>query len=399
MAPSGATRAAYDVVVIGGGVVGSATAYFLAAEPAFHGSVLVVERDPTYAHAPSARATGGIRQQFSTPENVQIGLFGAQFINQAHERLEVDGDAPDLGFREHGYLLLATPEMLAVMRANQEVQLANGADIVFLDQAELSCRCSWLACEQLAGGFLGRRNEGWLDPYALLMAFRRKAQALGVRYAKDEAVDLWREGGRITAVRLRDAGWIAAGVVVDAAGARDAARIAALAGVALPVEPRKRTAFVFDCRERVDARSLTILPNGIAFRPEGQGFLGNTAPPADRDPATDDLEIDHDLFEDVLWPGLAEWVPAFEAIKPTAAWACHYDFNTLDENAIIGPPPDYPNFLIAAGFSGHGLQQAPAVGRALAELITFGVYRTLDLTRLGYQRVLTGEGLPETNCY
>jgi sarcosine oxidase len=390
---------AYDVVIIGGGVIGSATAYFLASEPAFDGRVLVVERDPSYAQAPSARATGGIRQQFSTPENVRIGLFGAGFVKRAHELLEVDGASPDLGFREQGYLLLATPEQLPVMQANHAVQLANGADIVFLDRAELSGRYPWLGCAQLAGGFLGRQNEGWLDPYALLMALRRKAQSLGVTYVADEAVELRLHGRRVAAVRLRDAGWIGVGTVVDAAGARDAARIAALAGVALPVEPRKRTAFVFDCRTRVDARSLTILPNGIAFRPEGQGFLGNAAPPPERDPATDDHEPDHTLFEEVLWPGLADWVSAFEAIKPTTVWACHYDFNTLDENAIIGPPPEPENFLIAAGFSGHGLQQAPAVGRALAELITFGGYRTLDLARLGYQRVLAGDPLRETNCY
>jgi len=392
-------HAAYDVVIIGGGVTGSATAYFLAATEGFDGSVLVVERDPTYQHAPSARATGGIRQQFSTPENVAIGLFGAEFIRHAHEHLAVDGAAPDVGFNERGYLLLATPGMLPVMQANHAVQRDNGADIAFLSADDLAARFPWLSSEGLAGGFLGLRNEGWLDPYALLQAFRRKARALGVTYVADEAVDVTRDGGRVTSVTLRDGGRIAAAAVLDAAGARDAARIAAMVGVELPVEPRCRSAFVFDCREEIGPTPLTILPSGIAFRPEGRGFLCNVSPPPDRDPVTCDLEVDHDLFEDLIWPGLAEHVPAFEAIKLTGAYCCHYDVNTLDENAILGRAPGLENFYLAAGFSGHGLQQSPAVGRALAELITYGEYRTLDLSRFGYERVLTGEAIVETNCY
>lgn len=392
-------KTSYDVVIIGGGVTGSAAAYFLAAEDAFDGSVLVVERDPTYQNAPSARATGGIRQQFSTPENVQIGLFGARFLKRIDEHLAVDGEVPDVGFRERGYLLLATPDMLPVMRANHAIQREHGADIAFQTPDELRARFPWLATDGLAGGFLGLSNEGWLDPYALLQAFRRKARSLGVTYVADEAVDLSREGNRVTAVTLRDAGRIEAGAVVDAAGARGAAKIAAMAGVELPVESRKRCAFVFECREDLGVPPLTILPNGVAFRPESRGFLTNVSPPAGRDPVTDDLEVEYDLFEEIIWPALAERVPAFEAIRLVNAYSCHYDFNTLDENAILGRPPGLENFHVACGFSGHGLQQSPAVGRALSELITFGAYRTLDLTRFGYERVLTGDAIVETNCY
>jgi FAD-dependent oxidoreductase domain-containing protein 1 len=389
----------YDVVIIGGGLMGSATAYFLAAEAAFGGSILVVERDSTYQHAPSARATGGIRQQFSVPENVRIGLFGAQFVKQIGEYLEVDGAVPDVGFREGGYLLLATPEALPLMQANHTTQRANGADIAFQTPDDLQTRFPWLDAAGLAGGFLGLSNEGWLDPYGLLQAFRRKARALGVTYVEDEAVGLTRHGSRVTAVTLRDAGQVQAGVVVDAAGARDAARIAAMAGVELPVEPRKRCTYVFECREDIGVPPLTILPDGVTFRPEGRGFLGNVSPPRERDRATEDFEVDYELFEEVIWPALAARVPAFEAIKLRNAYSCHYDLNLLDENAILGRPPGLENFYLASGFSGHGLQQSPAVGRALCELITFGGYRTLDLSRLEYQRVLAGAALVETNCY
>jgi FAD-dependent oxidoreductase domain-containing protein 1 len=392
-------RSSYDVVIIGGGVMGSAAAYFLAAQDAFAGSILVVERDSTYQNAPSARATGGIRQQFSVPENVRIGLFGAQFVKQIGAYLEVDGAVPDVGFKEQGYLLLATPEALPMMQANHATQLANGADIAFQTPAELATRFPWLDTGGLAGGFLGLSNEGWLDPYGLLQAFRRKARALDVTYVEDEAVGLIRHGGRVTAVTLRAAGRIQAGAVLDAAGARDAAKIAAMAGVELPVELRKRCTFVFECRADIGVPPLTILPDGVTFRPESRAFLANVSPPRERDPTTTDLEVDYELFEATIWPALAARVPAFEAIKLRQAYSCHYDLNLLDENAILGRPPGLENFYLASGFSGHGLQQSPAVGRALSELITFGAYRTLDLSRLGYERVLTGAAIVETNCY
>ena len=390
---------AYDVVIIGGGVTGSATAYFLAAEDAFDGRVLVVERDSTYQHAPSARATGGIRQQFSTPENIHIGLFGADFVKHIEEHLAVDGEVPDVGFKENGYLLLASPESLPLMRGNHAVQREHGADIVFQSTAELTDRFPWINVDGLAGGFLGLSNEGWLDPFSLLQAFRRKARALDVTYAEDEAIDVVVEHGRASAVNLRHAGRVGAGAVLNAAGARDVARITASVGLELPVEPRRRCTFVFECREDIGVAPLTIFTNGVAFRPEGSGFLANVSPPAERDRVTCDLDVDYELFDDIIWPALAERVPAFEAIKLARAYCCHYDVNTLDENAILGAVPSPDNFYIAAGFSGHGLQQSPAVGRAMSELITFGEFRTLDLSRFGYERILTGQRIPETNCY
>ena len=220
-----------------------------------------------------------------------------------------------------------------------------------------------------------------------------------MEYLTDEAQALSVDGRRVESVTLRNAGRIAAGVVINAAGARDAATIAARVGVDLPVEPRKRCTFAFECREDVGATPLTIMPNGVTFRPEGRGFISNSAPPPDRDPVCEDSEVEHWLFDEIIWPTLAQWVPVFEAIKVTTSWCCHYDFNTLDENAIVGRPPSLDNFYLAAGFSGHGLQQSPAIGRALSELVTYGEFRTLDLTRFGYQRVITGEGIPETNCW
>ena len=388
----------YDVVIVGGGVTGSSTAFFLASGD-FAGSVAVVERDPTYSHAPSARAAGGIRQQFSTPENIRIGLFGAEFVKRIDRYLAVDGEAPAVDFKERGYLILASPESLPLMEENHRVQRDLGARIEYQSNDALATRFPWMRTRGLAGGFLGLENEGWLDPYSLLQAFRRKAIALGVTYLQEEVVELRHAHGRVSEVVLASGARLAAGQVLNAAGARDVAGLMAGLGVHLPVEPRKRCAFVFECRDHIGETPQVILPNGIAFRAEGDRYLTTVAPPGESDPPTDQFDIDYTLFDDIIWPALAERVPAFEAIKLTNAHACHYDFNTLDENAILGRVPGYDNLLVAAGFSGHGLMQSPAVGRALAELVQFGEYRSLDLSRFGYDRILTNTPVVETNCY
>ena len=389
----------YDVVIVGGGVTGCSTALFLAREPGFDGTVLVVERDPTYGNSPSAKATGGFRQQFSTPENIRIGLFGVHFLKHIDEYLSLEGEVPDVGFRENGYLLLATESMLPAMLENNAVQRELGADVHFRTPDDLQARYPWLGAGGIAGGFLSDSGEGYVDPYSLLQAYRRKARSLGVEFVRDEAVSVKRDGARVTGVVLAEGGSVACGAVVNAAGAGGAPEICASLGVALPVESRKRCTFVFECREPIGPTPLTITEAGLAFRSEGKGFISNVSPPPERDPATKDSAIDYDLFEESIWPGLAARVPAFEAIRLTGAWCCHYDYNTLDENLIIGRTPAYENFYLAAGFSGHGLQQSPAVGRALAELISFGEYRAIDLSRFGYARVAAGEAIREVNCY
>ena len=284
----------YDVIVIGGGVSGCSTAYFLASDPGFDGRILVVERDPTYQDAPSARATGGIRQQFSTPENVRIGLFGAHFVKNADEYLAIDGEAPDLAWREGGYLLLATPETLPIMRENNAVQRAEGADIALLTPAELERKFDWLSTDGIAGGCNGLSGEGWVDPYSLLQAFRRKARSLGVVLVHDEALHVTRSGSRVTSVTLRAGGEIEAGAVVNAAGASGVKAIAAAVGVDLPIESRKRCTFVFECREQLEGVPLTITPEG-SDSARGADLPRQSRAAPESDPPTRDTEIDYDL--------------------------------------------------------------------------------------------------------
>jgi sarcosine oxidase len=387
-----------DILIAGGGVVGSSTAYFLTATPGFRGRVLVVEKDPTYGEAATARSAGGIRQQFSTPENIRMSQFGAAFVKNVAEHLSLPGERAQLPFVEQGYLFLATPSGLPVLRQNHATQIGLGADIALLDAAGLRRQFPWLNIEDLAGGTFGRSNEGWTDPYSLLQAFRRKAIAQGAVYVQDEVVGLQREGDRVATVQLAKGGSVAIGSLVNSAGI-NAARIAGWAGFELPVRPRKRFVYVFDCRDSAEIQKgpLLIDPNGVYFRPEGTSFICGVSPPEDQDPDCTDLEVEYGLFEETVWPTLAQRVPAFEAIKLVRAWAGHYDYNTLDQNLIIGRGPGLANFYMANGLSGHGLQQSPAIGRALSELILGGAYKSIDLTRFGYDRVAKNQPLAELN--
>jgi sarcosine oxidase len=389
-------RRSYDVVVVGGAVIGSAIAYFLADCDDFDGTVLVVERDPSYAGCSTALSVGSIRQQFSTPENIEISKFGGAFLKRIGDRLAVDGEAPKIDFQERGYLFLAGPSAMEALRRNHDIQRGHDCAVALLTPDELSDRFPWLNVDGLAGGSLGLENEGWFDPYSLLQAFRRKARALGVDYAADEVVGLEVADGRVVAAQLAAGGRVACGAAVNAAGPR-AAAVAAMAGLDLPVHPRKRCVFVFDCRAELPGHPLLINSDGVYCRPEGTGYICGVSPPPDRDPDCLDYDVDYSLFEDIIWPSLAHRVPSFEAIKPGRAWAGHYAYNTFDHNAILGPHPEVANFHFANGFTGHGLQQSPAVGRATMERIVHGAYRSLDLSRLDYTRIAADAPVIEAN--
>ncbi|TNF59165.1 MAG: FAD-binding oxidoreductase [Burkholderiales bacterium] len=385
-----------DVIIIGGAAVGSAAAYFLASSPGFEGRVMVLEQDLGYEFCATARSAASIRHQFSTPGNIAMSQFGTGFLRRLPEHLSVDGEAPDVGFHEGGYLFLATAAGEAVLRENHTTQRQMGADVVLLGTAELARRFPWLHTADLAGGSLGLSGEGWFDAWALMQAFRRKARSLGVTYRQARVTALRRQGRRIAAVGLDDGSSLSAGTVINAAGT-GAAALARSAGLFLPVQSRKRCVFHVTSPASLPGCPLVIDPSGAYFRPEGGGFICGIAPAASDDPECHDFEVAHALFDEVLWPLLAARVPGFEALRVQRSWAGHYDVNTLDANVILGAHPEVDNLLFANGFSGHGLQQSPAVGRALAELVTHGRYLTLDLAAFGWDRVLGGRPLVERN--
>ncbi|HEY1244741.1 MAG TPA: FAD-binding oxidoreductase [Hyphomicrobiaceae bacterium] len=385
-----------DVVIVGGGIVGSAVACFLTADAGFRGSVAIVERDAAYREDSTARSAGGLRQQFSTPENVAMSQVTLATLRSLKTQFGADAD---VAFREQGYLILASADGKALLAGNVALQRSLGADIALLGAAELAARFPWLSTDGVAAGGFGRSGEGWFDPVSLASLFRKAAVARGATVIGDEvtALDV---GGRVAGVVLARGGRLACGSLVDAAGPW-AGRVAALAGVPLPVIPRKRYVYVVDCREppgRLRGAPLTVDPGGVWFRPEGRVFICGRSPGENAEPAIGDLDaVDYAFFEQEVWPPLAARVPAFESLKVVNAWAGYYDYNTLDQNAVIGPHPDLPNLYFAAGFSGHGAQQAAAAGRAVAELIVHGAYRTIDLSRFGYARIAANAPLPERN--
>lgn len=386
-----------DVIVIGGAATGASVAFHLAADPAFRGRVLVLEKDPSYRFCASALSAASIRQQFSTAVNIRMSLHGIAFLREIGRHLEVDGEAPDIALCEGGYLFLASPEGAATLGTNHALQTSLGADILLLDPEALEQRFQWLCTEGLAAGCWGRSGEGWFDGYALMQAFRRKAVSLGVEYRAAEVRRVLLSGSRVCGVELADGSRIDCGTVVNASGA-DGARLARTAGVDIPVHNKKRMIFSFRAEDEIRGCPLLIDTNGCYVRPEGEGFLCGTAPAPENDPDADgDFTVDWSLFEEVVWPTLAARVPAFERIRPGRAWAGHYDMCDWDHNVLLGPAPGMEGLLLANGFSGHGLQQSPAVGRAIAELIVHDGFQALDLSELSPARVLEGRRVIEAN--
>lgn len=387
----------YDVVIVGGAVTGSSAAYHLAANPDFSGKVLVLEKDPSYRKCASALSAASIRLQFSTAVNIKISLHGIEFIRNIGDLLEVDGDRPDIGFHEDGYLFLATDAGRDTLAENHKLQVELGADIAFLEPDTLAANFPWLSVDDLSAGCYGRSGEGWFDGYGMMQAFRRKARSLGVEYRPARAAAIEVERGKATGVRLEDGEVISAGTVINASGA-DGRKLAATAGIEIPIEVKKRMIFTFKAEDRIERCPLLIDPNGTYVRGDSDGFICGWAPSAEDDPEVeDDFDVDWNLFEDYIWPTIATRVPAFERIKPGAAWAGYYDMCAHDDNVLLGAMPERPNFLLANGFSGHGLQQAPAVGRGLSELVVYGAYRSLDLSELSPTRIRDGRQVREKN--
>lgn len=398
----------FDVVIAGGAAMGSSVAAHLLADPAFDGRILVVEKDPAYRLAASALSAASVRQQYSQAVNVRLSLHGLAFLREPGRFLPIEDDPLPIGLCEAGYLYLAATRAGAeALRETNALQRREGADIVLLDRDELRRRFPWFRTDDLELGSHGARGEGWFDGWALLQTLRGAARRLGATYVADEIVSVRREGGRIVEVGLKNAGAVACGALVDCAGSGGPA-IAALAGCAIPVQAKRRSVFAFSCRTPLPGCPLLIDTTGVWMRPDGeagpdgQTFIGGWSPPADRDPdwLDDDpttQEVDWHLFEEVVWPALASRIPALEEIRPGRAWTGPYDMNRLDHNAIVGPVPGLSNLYLCNGFSGHGLQHSPGVGRALAEMIVHGRFLTIDLAELGYERIAAKRPLVERN--
>ncbi len=378
----------FDVVIVGGAVMGASAAFWLTRmQPGL--SVLVLEMDPSFARASTALSVASVRQQFSNPVNVEISRFGVGFIRDFQSSLGQDVGVASLGLKENGYLFLAgSPDSATLMAEVAAMQRDHGAATQILDPAALAAKFPWMSFEDVTAGSFGPRDEGWFDNMGLLGGFRSAARQQGATFRTGRATGLDLTADRVTAVTLDTGDRISCGALINAAGTR-AADLMRMVGADLPVEPRKRTVFVIDApNARHPEAPLLIDHTGFYMRPEHGQWIIATVP--SHDPAVDplDFEPDHAQFEDVIWPLVYARAPGFDAVKVTRLWVGHYAFNTLDQNAILGPWPGLPNLYLMNGFSGHGLQQSPAVGRGIAEILLTGRYQTLDLSDLGTERII-----------
>lgn len=388
----------YDVVIVGGAMYGSSVSWFLSNNPDFDGSILVVERDPTYEFTSTTRTNSCIRQQFSNEINVRVSQFGAEFIKNFREHMGNDPRVPEVRIHSFGYMYLASDEAFAEsLRESQKIQVACGAATKIMSPEEIKRDYPFYNVDDIVAGSINLIDEGYFDGNTLFDWWKRSAREKGVEYVTNEvvAMTLNASGNKVESVTLETGDVIACGTVVNASGPR-AVRTSRMAGIEIPVEPRRRYTFIFDAEKPLDRDlPLTIDPSGVHMRTDGMYYLAGCPP--DDDPAVDydDFEQDHSIWEEKAWPVIASRIPQFEAIKLTNSWAGHYAFNTFDHNAILGPHTEVENFIFVNGFSGHGFQQSPAMGRGTSELITYGEYRTLDLSPFNYARIVENKPFVE----
>ena len=373
-------------------MLGSSVAWFLASNPDFDGSILVVEKDPTYEFTSTAHTNSCMRQQFSSQINVQISQFAAEFVSNFKSFFGGDDRVPDIPIQSYGYMYLAdTDDFAKVLKESQVVQQACGAGTKYMSPEDIKRDYPFYNVDDIIGANHNLIHEGYFDGGTVFDWWKRSAKERGAEYITNEVVSMTKNaaGTKVDSVTLKSSDSVHCGKVVNASGPR-AARTAAMAGLDVPVEPRKRYTFIFDAAQPLDRDlPLTIDPSGIHVRTDGTYYLAGCPP--DDDPAVDydDFVQDHSLWEEKVWPVLAHRIPQFEAVKLINSWAGHYAFNVFDQNAIIGPHHEVENFLFVNGFSGHGFQQSPAMGRGVSELITYGEYRSLDLSPFHYNRIVS----------
>ena len=389
---------AYDVVIVGGAMYGSSVAWFLSNNPDFDGSILVVERDPTYEFTSTAHTNSCIRQQFSNEINVRVSQFGARFVKNFREFMDNDERVPDVLLQSYGYMYLADNDAFAsTLKETQKIQQKLGAGTKYMTADEIKRDYPFYNMDDIIGGNHNLVDEGYFDGNTLFDWWKRSAKEKGVEYLTNEVVSMTRNaaGTRVESVTLKSGDTVSCGTVVNASGPR-AILTSRMAGIEIPVEPRKRYTYIFDAEQPLDRDlPLTIDPVGVHMRTDGQYYLAGCPP--DDDPAVDynDFVQDHSVWEEKAWPTIAHRIPQFEAIKLINSWAGHYAFNVFDQNAITGPHTQVENFIFVNGFSGHGFQQSPAIGRGTAELIAYGEYRELDLSPFNYERIVRNEKFVE----
>ncbi|MFN8495823.1 MAG: FAD-binding oxidoreductase [Caldilineaceae bacterium] len=383
----------YDVLIVGGGVMGCATAYYLLkADPNL--TVAILEKDATYAKASTPLSDGNMRIQFNLKENIQISQYGLEVVKAFAEEMGVDDDRPDPAFRQQGNLFVWD-------EAGREEAYQG-----FRLQKQLGCAINWLTPDEVqrayplydlkdcAAGTLGPL-DGTMSPMAILLGYKKKVVALGARFIEAEVATLLKANNQITGVQLASGERLYSQCILNAAGAW-APQVAATIGVTLPIAPTKRQVTIFETNIRPAKRLPALFfPSGLYLMHEDEGvFMCGKSFPDDYI-GYDDFTWERKRFETAVWPELVEYIPAFDRLKVLHGWAGLYEVNTLDGNAILGEWPEVKGFYLANGFSGHGFQQCHAVGRYIAELM-LAQSSTLDLAIFSPQRILENKPVFES---
>jgi sarcosine oxidase subunit beta len=375
-----------DIVVIGAGIMGCSVAYYLASRGA--GRVLVLERE-AIARGSTADAAGGIRLQFSTETNIVLSKLSFEVWEHFHELFGID-----IGLHQQGYLfLLIQPDEVPVFQRNLELQRSFGIPVRWVSPEDIKELNPAVRIDDVLGGTFCPR-DGWCDPHSATMGFAQAARRLGVEIREGcPASGFQIESGRLRAVLTPDSR-IETRLAVICAGAwtQDVGK---MAGIELPVLPYRRMSFVTERFELVPRTiPMTIeFATSLYVHPEGDGFLFGMANP-DEPPGFDKRVDDAWMARTV--EALCRRLPVFEYARIKRGWAGFYEV-TPDHNPLLGPVDEVEGVLVAAGFSGHGFMQGPAVGQCIAELVLDGRARSVDLSPFAPGRFRTGKLVPERN--
>jgi FAD-dependent oxidoreductase domain-containing protein 1 len=383
--------AAYDVIMIGGGVMACATAYhLLKKDPKI--KVAIIEKDPTYTQSSTVLSDGNLRIQFNIKENIQMSQYGLEMLARFADEMAVSDNKPNVDFRQQGNLFLTNDAGVDAAKAGLELQKSLNCQVEWLSPDEVCQRYPFIDPTTIAGGTFGAQ-DGTMDPQAVLMGYKNKAIALGAEYIVGEVVDVETQAQQITGVRLLDGSKHQCRFAVNSAGAWGQA-IARKLRIELPVEPVKRHVFYLETPLNPETTvPLTVFPSGLYIIQEsGKHFTCGKS--LSIDPIGFDFTFHRHLFVDYLWEELMQYIPACEHLKVIGGWTGLYDVNTFDHNAILGEYPSVKGFMLANGFSGHGFQQCHAVGRYLAELM-LGVEPILDLSIFSPERIINNKPVYE----
>jgi len=382
----------FDIIIVGGGVIGSSIAYNLAND-GFKGQIAVFEMDPTYERSSTTLCVGMIRRQFSTEVNVRLSQYSLSFYKEFGERMEVGGERPEIEFKPRGSLFLGNKKNWPLLVRHQQLQKSLGVETRLLNTAETL----QISPDLNPGGIVGSSfipGDGYMDPYSVLRGYVKKAKDLGVHYINEEIVSILKERNRVVGVRTKGGTIYASALIVNSAGPY-ASEVGNMIGVEIPILPVRRMVYLFQPPRFFEYDLPFILDTtGVYFRHEAGRRILVGKSRIDEPPGFN-FTWDRSYFNEVIWPEIAFRVPLFNELKFIRGWAGLYEINQWDKNAIIGEHPVISGFFMAIGFSGHGFQHAPAVGKALSELIRIGRYESVDVSPLGYQRIQEGKKVLE----